>query len=275
MGLVGMPRDQLRGFERVAVPLLERLNGSQRARRLMYATTGKFNAWWIDQLIGPLWQVRGQEHLHALRPKSGVIVVSNHRSFFDFYYLGTILVRRTGLVAEVTFPVRSPFFYTSPLGMAVNLAISGGTMWPPVFRDERKRQLNPLGLQQVAWSLGPGTMMGIHPEGTRGKGPNPYEFLPLKPGFGQLLPLLAADVTIVPALCIGASSSVLHEMRRARKPHGQRGEAVRLHFGPSMTVAEVMQMGQRDGQFDPMLATERVFDGVRKLADDDRREFAG
>ncbi len=268
-----MPRDQLRGFERVAVPLLERLNGSHAARRLVYSTTGRFNAWWIEGLVGALWQVRGLEHLLALRPESGVILVSNHRSFFDFYYLGTVLSRHTGLIAEVTFPVRSPFFYTTPAGMLVNLAISGGTMWPPVFRDERKRQLNPLGLQQVAWSLGPGTVMGIHPEGTRGKGPDPYEFLPLRPGFGQLLPLLDPKVTIVPALCIGASSSVLAEIRRARKPEGERGPPVRLRFGPSMTVADAMQLGMIEGQFDALRATERVFDHVRALAGDDRAEF--
>mgnify|MGYP001480307136 CR=1 FL=1 len=32
----------------------------------------------------------------------------------------------------------------------------------------------------------PGTVVGLHPEGTRGKGPDPYTFLPAQPGVGKL-----------------------------------------------------------------------------------------
>lgn len=268
--LVPMPRDGLRGFERLAVPLLERINSSHRARRAIYASLGRINAWAIEKLVGPLWQVYGLEHLQSLDAPNGLILVSNHRSFVDFYYLATVLSRHTDLMREVTFPVRSPFFYDTPWGMFLNLAMSGGTMWPPVFRDNRKRHFNSVGLQQIAWSIGPGAVMGIHPEGRRNPDGSTWTYLPVKPGFGQLLPHLHPDVAIVPAFVAGAAASVAHEIRRARLPKGRQGEAVRLRFDRGLRAGDLVALG-----LDPLAITEHVFARVRALGEQDRAEFAG
>lgn len=264
-----MPRDQLRGFERIAVPVMEAINARPPVRRAIHATLGQVNGQTILWLTGRLLDVRGMDTLQRLQAPKGLIVVANHRSFFDFYFISSVITRRTPLMREVTFPVRSPFFYDNPLGLVLNIAVSGATMWPPVFRDERRRTLNPTGLQQVSASLDEGVVMGIHPEGTRNKNPDPHSFLPLKPGLGQLLEVLDPAVVLLPCFIVGASSSVLREVGRNFKPASRRGDPIRIRFGSPQTAAELLAQSR-----DPAALTELAFAQVRELCEADRLEFA-
>lgn len=264
-----MPRDQLRGVEKVAVPLVEFFHRHPVLVRGGHATLGKFNGNLILHGLANLLQPHGLDHLLQLEAPAGLILVSNHRSFLDMYVISSYVTHRTKLMRALFFPVRSNFFYTHPLGPIVNIAASGATMWPPVFRDERKRALNPVGFRQMAAALGDGVVVGIHPEGTRGKGPDPYEFLPLKPGLGLLVAEVNPQVKILPAFITGMSSSVAKEFGRNWKPAGQRGEPIRVHFGPAFTAGDLRQDGA-----DAAAVTERVFARIRELAEDDRRLVA-
>ena len=58
-----MPRDQLRGFEKIAVPLVEGINSRPRVVRAIHATLGKFNGMTILVGMGNLLQPRGLEHI--------------------------------------------------------------------------------------------------------------------------------------------------------------------------------------------------------------------
>lgn len=260
-----MDRQHLRGFERVSVPVMEHINSRPAMRTLLHASVGAFNAAWIEATTGPMWRLSGLEHALQLQAPRGLILVSNHRSFFDMFVIGTVLKRRTRLLKHVTFPVRSEFFYTHPLGLLLNVSISGASMWPPVFRDERRRTLNPTGWQQLATTLGPGAVVGMHPEGTRGKGPDPYAFLPLKPGLGQLLDACDPEVRVLPAFIAGLSNDIVREVRRGLLPSAQRGEPIRIRFGAPVRAAEVHGL-------EPGVATEQVFAPIRELAEQDRAE---
>jgi hypothetical protein len=183
-----LPRTHLRRFERVLVPVMEWLNRRPAWKNTLHRSIGHFNGAWITATSGRTWQVYGQDGLRRLDAPDGLVLVSNHRSFFDMYAIATVVLNEAPhLEQRACFPVRAPFFYDNPLGLLLNLAISGGSMWPPVFRDERRRTLNSAGLDQMAAWLQRGAVIGIHPEGARGKGPDLYEFLPLKPGLGHLL----------------------------------------------------------------------------------------
>lgn len=262
-----MPRPLLKGFEKVAVPVMESFNGNKTLRRLLHGTNGKFNAAWIDHALGNLTEIHGLEQLLQAQVPRGLILVSNHRSFFDMYVISTVICRRTRLMDEVMYPVRSPFFYDHPLGVVLNLAVAGGSMWPPVFRDDRRRILNPVGFEQMAATLGPGMVMGIHPEGTRSQGDDPYSYLPRKPGLGQLLQVCDPEVRVLPCFIAGMSSSFQREVGRNFKPKGKRGEPIRVWLG------EVMRAGDAvSGLADPAEIVERVWAEVAALGERDRAE---
>lgn len=259
-----MPVRELRAFEKAAVPLLEAFNGHPVFARTAHATLGKLNGLGILYGFRHILQPQGLERLEQLRAPKGLILVSNHRSFFDMFAISSYVTHRTKLMTSLLFPVRHSFFYTNPLGVLINFAASGGTMWPPVFRDGRRRVLNPIGFKQMAAALGPGVVIGIHPEGKRGKGADPYTFLPLKPGLGMLLREVDPEVCVLPVFITGLSNNATAELARNRRRPGQRGEPIRLHFGQALVAGE---LGAETD--DAAALTERVFDSVRQLASQD------
>lgn len=265
-----MDRTLLRGFERVSVPTLEFIARHQGMRTALHTILGNFNAAWIERVTSPTWEVHGFEPVAELDAPQGLIMLSNHRSFFDMFVISTVIQRRTHLLQRVNYPVRSEFFYTHPLGVVLNIAISGASMWPPVFRDDRRRQLNPIGMDQLAATLQRGMGIGLHPEGTRNKSSDPYSFLPLKPGLGQLLTRVHPDTVVLPAFIAGLSNDVATEVKRNRRPAGHKGEPVRIRYARPMRAAELQALGS-----DPMVLTEAAFAPVRQLAEVDRQDRLG
>ena len=157
---------------------------------------------WIHHCTKHLRHVHGLDRLPELDPKQSFILIANHRSFFDLYVVFGDLVHR-GLKHRIVFPVRSTFFYDNPLGLLVNGVMSFFAMYPPLFRDKRRAQLNALGLSELAGLLLAGqTLVGIHPEGRRNPGTDPYELLPAKSGVGRLIHA-ARGVPVVPVFTNG------------------------------------------------------------------------
>jgi 1-acyl-sn-glycerol-3-phosphate acyltransferase len=106
---------------------------------------------------------------------------------------------------RIVFPVRSTFFYDNPLGAFVNGSMSFFAMYPPVFRDAKKAQLNMLTLDELAWLLRQGGyFVGFHPEGTRNMG-DPYSLLPARTGIGRLVHKSRARV--IPVFINGLNST--------------------------------------------------------------------
>jgi 1-acyl-sn-glycerol-3-phosphate acyltransferase len=156
---------------------------------------------WIDFCTRNLRHVHGRERLPPLDPKKSFVCVSNHRSFFDLYVITGQLVR-DGMPHRIIFPVRSNFFYDQPLGFAVNGVMSFFAMYPPIFRERSRAALNLAGIDEVAWlARRGGAFIGMHPEGTRNKGNDPYEFLPAQSGVGRII--RQADVEVIPVFING------------------------------------------------------------------------
>ena len=259
-----MPPGQLRGFERVAVPLLEATNSRPWLRRALHGAGGWAFSLVVRAVTGPRWRVFGLQQIQELAANDGMILVANHRSFFDLFVVSTVMKHHTPHMREVAYPVRAEFFYTHPMGPIVNLIAAGATMWPPVFRDERRRELNPIGFQQLARTLGRGCVIGIHPEGTRNKGDNPHDFLPLKPGLGQLVAGCAPGVAVVPVFIGGLSNDAKLEVQRTLRGRSRASQSIRIWFGQPIRADALQPLG------DPAAMTEQVFGTVRALADADR-----
>lgn len=156
---------------------------------------------WIHHFTKHLRHVYGLERALPLRRKQSYILVANHRSFFDLYVITGHLVR-LGLRHRIVFPVRAAFFYDSPLGLFVNGVMSFFAMYPPIFRDRKKAFLNPSSLEELGWLLRRGGMLaGLHPEGTRNLGEDPYSFLPSQRGVGKIIH--TAGVPVIPVFING------------------------------------------------------------------------
>jgi len=181
----------------------------------------------VGLIVKPRLQVRGLERVTALPPDARILLVANHRTFFDLFVLGWILWRRGGLQQRLSFPVRANFFYEHPLGLAVCLAMSGGTMFPPFFRAVEKKNFNRHSLAILIEKMKtPGQVVGFHPEGTRSKTDDPYTLLPAQPGAGELA--LKARPYVVPAFVTGMTNSVWKEIWSNRPVVAVFGDPVEL-----------------------------------------------
>jgi len=139
-----LPRSSLRGFERLTVRICEAINTWRWLKRLVQLYVRLCPRSFVRWVCSNRYEVYGLKTVKGLKPPRGVILVSNHRSFFDMYAGSCLLYNRSSFMECLYFPVRAPFFYSSLFGLLVNFVMSGCCMWPPIFRDDRKGDLNPI-----------------------------------------------------------------------------------------------------------------------------------
>ncbi|MCZ7679658.1 MAG: 1-acyl-sn-glycerol-3-phosphate acyltransferase [Sandaracinaceae bacterium] len=165
-----------------------------------------------------------------MRAEDSVILVANHRSFFDFYVVSAMIYWRTRLPRRVLFPVRADFFYDHPAGVALNFVIANMAMFPPVLRDPKRRAFNRYSVARCVAELAtPGTVMGLHPEGTRNKGDDPYSLLPAQPGVGQVV-LGAPRARVFPVFLHGVTNDIFAELADNWRRPDER--PIDIWFGP-------------------------------------------
>jgi 1-acyl-sn-glycerol-3-phosphate acyltransferase len=172
----------------------------------------------------------GIDQAAALRPDRGVLLVSNHRSFFDMYVISCVLLRNTSWIDGMYFPVRGDYFYERPDGVVVNAIMSAMAMYPPVLRQPGRRAFNQYTVDFIAGALKqPGTMVGFHPEGTRNKTDDPYTLLPANPGVGQIIH--QARPIVLPAFILGLGNNL---PKQVLGNFDRTGEPITIVFGKPM-----------------------------------------
>ena len=195
--------------------------------------------WWNYTMMNILiWlgisrrlHIHGLEHLKDFNQGSHLILVCNHRTFFDFFVVSWVTFNKTPLPRRVFFPVRSTFFYSSWIGIPFSFFMGGYAMFPPIFREEEKRGFNQYSLQRIRSELNAsGCMVGFHPEGKRNKDPNPYTFLPPKKGVGEII-YTTPTAHVVPIYIQGLKNQMLGEIiLNWFKP---KSNPIHIHFGPT------------------------------------------
>jgi 1-acyl-sn-glycerol-3-phosphate acyltransferase len=201
--------------------------------RAMQRTVGQ---WWIRTATARLRNVHGLERLPAWDRAGSVILVSNHRSFFDLYVTAAELVAR-GLPHRILFPVRSTFFYDHPLGPLVNGVMSFFAMYPPIFRERKRAALNLASLDEVAALLRRGGFfVGLHPEGTRKKDDDPYTFLPAQGGVGRVI--YKARVPVVPVFVNGLGNDLPKQVQGGITGAGR---PIHMVFGAPVDFGGLLQ----------------------------------
>jgi len=211
-------------------------------------------------------RVHNVEHLQRLEKKDRVLLVANHRSFFDFFISMGVTFWHTKLSRRIFFPVRGNFFYDHPFGPVVNAAMSAMRMFPPVMRASSKRAFNAYSLERCVAELEvPGTIMGVHPEGTRNKSDDPYALLPAQPGVGRIV--LATNALVIPLFILGPSNSLGTELVwnwTAADKH-----PIDVHVGAALDFSDLKPHVGRARTLKN--AADRCMDAIRALAEDNKR----
>jgi 1-acyl-sn-glycerol-3-phosphate acyltransferase len=210
--------------------------------------------------------VRGLENV-PYGKRDRVLLVANHRSFFDFYVISAILFWRTNFSKRILFPVRSTFFYDHPLGPLMNATMSGMAMFPPILRDKSRKQFNRYSIQRCVEELAkPGTVMGLHPEGTRNKSSDPYSFLPAQPGVGKVA--METDAHVHPVFIHGLTNNLAREWQRNWLMPKSR-HPITVMFGPEIDFHDLKDSGSRATT--QKKAADRCLEAIVQLADAHRR----
>jgi 1-acyl-sn-glycerol-3-phosphate acyltransferase len=261
-----MPVEPLRGWERVIVPVMEALNTQSAAKRIAQTFQARVAARWVIAATRRRMELHGIEPLLELQPPRSVILVANHRTFFDMYVAcGALYARDASWLERLYFPVRWRFFYTAPGGLLVNLLMSGGAMWPPVFQDDRRHTLNPVGVDQMRWLLMErGNVIGIHPEGKRNLSEDPYHLLPAYPGLGQLLLAAPPDTLVIPIFLIGLTNQIGHELHQGLR--AEEPTPIRVTYGSPVSAEELTHSGTRSAKD----ISQHALELVRALGEQDR-----
>lgn len=250
------------------------------ADALSHPKLSPISAGWNSVVMGALiyscgsrrFNIRGLEHLAPFGKKDSILLVANHRSFFDFFSITAILYWRTRLTKRIFFPVRQNFFYDHPLGPFVNFAMSGMRMFPPVMRDKEKKPFNHYSVARCIEELDRpdiGTVLGIHPEGTRNKGDDPYTFLPAQPGVGRIA-LGSRRAHVIPVFVLGMGQSIRGELEM--NAFAPEQHPVDMYFGAPIDFSDLrpkanMVTGHKR-------AADRCLDAIKTLADRQRRDAA-
>jgi 1-acyl-sn-glycerol-3-phosphate acyltransferase len=180
--------------------------------------------------------VFGIENVSSSDPARPLVLVSNHRSFFDMYTISSVIFRRTTRPVTLFFPVRAKFFYDNPVGWFVNLVMGWWAMYPPFFREEkegRKRQFDKFSVRELIriCTVGRGHVIGFHPEGKRNLDEDQYSFLPAQPGIGKVL--FEAKPQVIPVFVTG----LINDLPRQVLGNWTGGEKVRIWFGEPIDLS--------------------------------------
>lgn len=259
----------LTGFERFAFRVVRRMNQGNW-KRFWTSCQKTLGAGWIHISTYNLMRVYGLENVHAAARERPILLVANHRSFFDMYTVSTVLFRNTTWRKQLFFPVRGRFFYQSPLGMFVNLVMGWWSMYPPFFAAGEKPIVEKRAFDKFSFELltdlarnGPGNIIGFHPEGTRNKGADPYSYLPAQPGVGKLIKDSAPQV--IPVFIAGLGNDLPKQVMG----NWRGGEKIRIHFGPLLDLSSHLSKPDRVRTYKEI--ADFVMSKIAELGENDRR----
>ena len=225
---------------------------------------------WIYIATYNLMNVFGLENFEKTDAERPVLLVANHRSFFDLYTVSSVLFRRTRRPITLYFPVRARFFYDSVLGWFVNFIMGWFSMYPPFFReqgDAAKREFDKYSMRRLIQlaSIGRGHVIGFHPEGQRNLSNDPYSFLPAQPGIGKII--YASHPQILPVFIAGLGNDLPKQILG----NWRGGEKVRIWFGEQIDLSDYFVKTDRMRTHKEI--ADLLLEKIRELSDSDKAEF--
>ncbi len=214
------------------------------AKTLMTFFQRHIGSLWIYLATYNLMNVFGIENVENSDPDVPLVLVANHRSFFDMYTVSSVIFRRTKRDVKLFFPVRAKFFYDNPAGWLVNFVMGWFSMYPPFFREDReekKREFDKYSVRRLIQlcSEGHGHIIGFHPEGRRNLKGGTYDLLPAQPGIGKVI--YSAHPQVIPVFIAGLGNDLPKQILGNWKG----GPKVRIWFGESVDLSQYYEKGDR------------------------------
>ncbi len=233
----------LDSVERFGFRLTHRMNQG-RWKRFWTFCQRHIGSLWIYLATYNLINVFGIENVENSEVERPVVLVANHRSFFDMYTVSSVLFRRTRRPITLFFPVRAKFFYDNPVGWIVNLVMGWFSMYPPFFREERdarKREFDKYSMRRLVQisSEGHGHIIGFHPEGKRNFEGSPYDMLPAQPGIGKVI--YSAKPQVIPVFIAGLGNDLPKQILG----NWTGGPKIRIWFGEQIDLEAFYSKGDR------------------------------
>lgn len=257
----------LGGVEKAGFWLTHRMNlGAWK--RLMTFCQRHLGSLWIKIATYNLMNVFGIENFEKTDVDRPVILVANHRSFFDMYTVSSVLFRQTNRPMKLYFPVRGKFFYDNPIGWFVNFVMGWFSMYPPFFREAgeaEKREFDKYSLRRLVQLAAEGSahVIGFHPEGKRNFSDDPYDLLPAQPGIGKII--YEARPQVVPVFVAGLGNDLPKQILG----NWTGGEKVRIWFGEAVDLEEFYHKGDRLRTHKEL--ADRLMAEIAKLGESDRK----
>jgi 1-acyl-sn-glycerol-3-phosphate acyltransferase len=256
-------------FEKIGFKLADKMNH------------GAWKSFWTfcQRHIGSLWikiatynlmNVFGLENVERTDARKPLLLVSNHRSFFDMYTVSSVLFRQTTRPIKLFFPVRAKFFYDSPLGWFVNFVMGWFSMFPPFFREAReikKREFDKFSMRKLIdiCSHGAAHVIGFHPEGKRNLSNDRYSFLPAQPGIGKVI--MASRPQVIPVFIAGLGNDLPKQILG----NWRDGEKIRIYFGKPIELSEFYE--RRDSLRTHKEIADFLMLKIGELAEEDKKNF--
>ncbi len=257
-------------FEKTGYKLASRMNRGAWKRFWTFCQR-HIGSLWIYLATYNLMNVFGLENIEQTDVQKPLLLVANHRSFFDMYTVSSVIFRQTSRPIKLFFPVRAKFFYDSPLGWFVNFVMGWFSMFPPFFRENReikKRDFDKFSMRKLIeiCSVGAAHVVGFHPEGKRNLSDDAYSFLPAQPGIGKVI--MASRPQIVPVFIAGLGNDLPKQILG----NWRGGEKIRIHFGAPVDLSEFYE--KRDSLRTHKEIADFLMLKIGELAEEDKKNFA-
>ena len=277
-----------RSAELVLLPTADEISAISRVERAGFWLTHRMNlgVWkrmmtFFQRHIGSLWiyiatynlmNVFGIENVENAEVDTPLVLVANHRSFFDMYTVSSVIFRRTKRPVTLFFPVRAKFFYDNPFGWFVNLVMGWFSMYPPFFREAgeaKKREFDKYSMRRLVQlcTEGHGHIIGFHPEGKRNLDGGAYDLLPAQPGIGKVI--YTAHPQVIPVFIAGLGNDLPKQIFG----NWTGGPKVRIWLGEKIDLTDFYS--KRDAIRTHKEIGDHLMSKIGELGEKDRAIFDG